>query len=126
MYHSGEINMKELRNQIKKNESELSKLRSELDNKRMALATMNEKVTNKIESELFQANRENYLLNGSKNWSLLRKHVYLVEQYSKKHFGGRLPAKKDITAVLVKAFESSYSEISRTTNTSRSKQKGNC
>ena len=54
-YHSGEINMKELRNQIKKNESELSKLRSELDNKRMALATMNAKVTNKIESELFQA-----------------------------------------------------------------------
>ena len=68
-YHSGEINMKELCNQIKKNESELSKLRSELDNKRMALATMNKKVTNKIESELFQANRENYLLNGSKNWS---------------------------------------------------------
>ena len=55
--------MKELRNQIKKHESELSKLRSELDNKRIALATMNEKVTNKIESELFQANRENYLLN---------------------------------------------------------------
>ena len=124
-YHSGEINMRELCNQIKKNESELSKLRSELDNKRMALATMNEKVTNKIESELFQANRENYLLNGSKNWSLLRKHVYLVEQYSKKHFGGKIPAKKDVTAVLEKALESSYGELSCTTNTLRSKQKRN-
>ena len=41
-YHSGEINMKELRNQIKKNESELRKLRSELDNKGMALATQEE------------------------------------------------------------------------------------
>ena len=49
-YHSGEINMKELRNQIKKHESELSKLRSEVHNKRMALESMNEKVTNKIES----------------------------------------------------------------------------
>ena len=86
--------MKELRNQIKKKESELSKLRSELDNKRMALATMNEKVTNKIESELSQANRENCVLNGSKNWSLLRKHVYLVEQCSKKHFGGKIPARR--------------------------------
>lgn len=86
--------MKELRNQIKKNEFELSKVRSELDNKRMALATMNEKVTNKIESELFQANRENYSLNGSKNWSLLRKHVYLVEQYSKNTFWRRDPCKE--------------------------------
>ena len=69
--------MKELRTQIKKNESELSRLRSELDIKRIALDTMKEKVQNKIESELFQANRENYLLNGNKNWSLLRKHVHV-------------------------------------------------
>ena len=124
-FHSGEINMKELRTQIKKNESELSKLRSELDNKRIALETMNEKVTNKIESELFQANRENYLLNGNKNWSLLRKHVYLVEQYSKKHFGGKIPAKEDVTAVLEKALDSSYGELGCTTKMSRSKQKRN-
>lgn len=43
---------------------------SELDNKTMALETMNEKVTNKIKSELFQANeRDYYLLNGNKNLS---------------------------------------------------------
>jgi len=124
-FHSGEINMKELRTQIKKNESELSKLRSEFDNKRMAVETMNDKVTNKIESELFQANRENYLVHGNKNWSLLRKHVYLVEQYSKKHFGGKIPAKEDVTAVLKKALDSSYGELSCTTNMSRSKQKRN-
>ena len=123
-FHSGEINMKELRTQIKKNESELSRLRSELDNKRIALDTMKEKVQNKIESELFQANRENYLLNGNKNWSLLRKHVYLVEQYSKKHFGGKIPAKKDVTAVLEKALDSSCGELGSTTM-SRSKQKRN-
>ena len=63
--------MKELHTQIKKNESELSKLRSELDNKRIALDTMNEKVMNKIESELFQANRVYYLLNRN-NQRLLR------------------------------------------------------
>ena len=53
---------------------------SELDNKTMALETMNEKVTNKIKSELFQANeRDYYLLNGKKK-SLLRKHVFRAEQ----------------------------------------------
>ena len=51
--------------------------------------------------------------------------MYLVEQYSKKHFGGKIPAKKDVTAVLVKALETSYGELSCTTNTSRSKQKRN-
>ena len=82
-FHSGEINMKELHTQIKNSESELSKLRSELDNKRIALETMNERVMNKIDSELFQANQENYLLSGNINWSLLPKHMYLVGQYSK-------------------------------------------
>lgn len=67
-----------------------------MDNKAIALETMNEKVRNKIESELFQANRENYLLNGNKNWSLLRKHVFLVEQQSKKHFGGKIPTMEDV------------------------------
>ena len=75
--------MKELHTQIKNSESELSKLRSELDNKRIALETMNERVTNKIDSELFQANQENYLLSGNINRSLLLKHLYLVGQYSK-------------------------------------------
>ena len=60
-----------------------------------------------------------------KNWSLLRKHVYLVERYSKKHFGGKILAKKDVTAVLEKAIESPYGELSCTTNMSRSKQKRN-
>ena len=85
---------------------------------------MNEKVQNKIESEQFQANRENYLLTGDKNWSLLHKHVYLVEQYSKKHFGGKNPAKKDVTAVLEKELDSSCGELGCTTM-SRSNQKRN-
>lgn len=38
------------------------------------------KVMNKIESEVFQANWENYLLNENKNWSLLHNHVFPVEQ----------------------------------------------
>lgn len=49
---------------------------SELDNKTMALETMNEKVTNKIKSELFQANeRDYYLLNGNKNFSAAQARV---------------------------------------------------
>ena len=50
--------------------------------------------------------------------------MYLVEQYSKKHFRGKIPAKKDVTAVLEKALDSSYGELGCTTM-SRSKQKRN-
>ena len=50
--------------------------------------------------------------------------MYLVEQYSKKHFGGKIPAKKDVTAVLEKKLDSPCGELGSTT-TSRSKQKRN-
>ena len=107
-----------MRNKIQKHESDLCKLKQELENKKKAQETMNNNVTNRIEADLFESNREDYLLHGSKNWSLLRKHVYLVEQYCKKYFRGKIPGKQDIAQVLEKAL----SEDRPDTFFSRSKQ----
>ena len=92
-----------MRNQLKRHQTELNKLVEELDSKKSAIETMKDKVHNRIESDLFQANKTAYIVNGNKNWSLLRKHVYLVEEYCKKNLGGKIPGKKDIQIVLEKA-----------------------
>ena len=55
---------------------ELTKLKVELDNKKSAID---------------KAKKEDFLVNGQRNWSLLRKHVFVVQQYCKQHLGGRLP-----------------------------------
>lgn len=72
----------------------------ELSNKKSAIDTSKDTVSRKIECDLFQMKKEDYLVNGHKNWSLLRKHVYLVEQYCEQHLGGRIPAKPHISGVL--------------------------
>ena len=55
-----------------------------------------DKVQLRIESDLIQSNKDTYNVNGIKNWSLLRKHVYLVQEYCKKNLGGKIPAKQDV------------------------------
>ena len=69
----------------------------------MALETMNEKVTNKIKSELFQANeRDYYLLNGNKN--LCCASTCFVLNNNREN----IPVKEDVAALLDKALDSSY------------------
>ena len=102
-FHHGETNTREIRSQIKKHEMELIKLKTELDNKKSAIDKSKDTLSKKIECELFHAQKEDYLVNGQKNWSLLRKHVYAVEQYCKEHLGGRLPAKQDVSEILQNA-----------------------
>ena len=53
-----------------------------------------------------QVNGDEYTYFGHKNWTLLRKHVYAVEQYCKREFNGKIPAKKDMKTVLAKALNS--------------------
>lgn len=108
-FHSGEANTRELRGQTKKHEMELSQLRMELSNKKSAIDTSKDTVSRKIECDLFQMKKEDYLVNGHKNWSLLRKHVYLVEQYCEQHLGGRIPAKPHISGVLSSALSADSS-----------------
>ena len=102
-FHPGELNIKGMRNQMKRHQIELNKLVEELDSKKSAIETMKDKVHNRIESDLFQANKTANIVNGNKNWSLLRKHVYLAEEYCKKNLGGKIPGKQDIQIVLEKA-----------------------
>ena len=96
-FHCGELNIKGMRNQIKRHQIELHKLVKELDSKKSAI------VHNRIGSDLFQANKTAYIVSGNKYWSLLRKHIYLLEEYCKKNLGGRVPGKQDIQIVLEKA-----------------------
>jgi hypothetical protein len=83
---------------------------------------MKEKVNNRIESDLFQVNKTAYLVNGNKNWSLLRKHVYLVEEYCKKNLGGKIPGKQNIETILEKALTND--DQTCTLSFYRSKQSG--
>ena len=59
-----------------------------------------------IEAELMQVNGDQYTYFGYKNWTLLCKHVYAVEQYCKREFNGKIPVKKDMKTVLAKALNS--------------------
>jgi hypothetical protein len=121
-FHPGENNVKDLRNQLKKHERELEKLIEELKCKKTAVEAAKDKVQLRIESDLFQSNKDTYTVNGMKNWSLLRKHVYLVQEYCKKNLGGKIPAKQDMEAILDKALYESDCPITNTYH--RSKQTG--
>ena len=110
-YYVGETKTQKLRSLIRKHEMELKKM-TELENKQSAINASKNSVSNKIESELFRLKKMDYLLNGNKNWILLRKHVYAIEQFCKQHFGGRFPAKHDISKILANALADNYSPLS--------------
>ena len=76
--HPGELKLKEMRLQLKKHESKLKQLTEELRNRKNAVDNAKDKQHVRIESDLLQTNRAAYIINGNQNWSLLRKHVYLV------------------------------------------------
>ena len=101
--HPGELKLKEMRLQLKKHESKLKQLTEELRNRKHAVDNAKDKKHVRIESDLLQANRAAYMVNGNQNWSLLRKHVYLVQEYCKKYLGGKIPAKQDFGGILDKA-----------------------
>ena len=101
--HPGELKLKEMRLQLKKNESKFKQLTEELRNRKNAVDNVKDKQHIRIESDLLQTNRAGYMINGNQNWSLLRKHVYIVQQYCKKKLGGKIPAKQDIQRILDKA-----------------------
>ena len=53
-FHSGELNMKEMRCQIKRHQSEFNELVEEFESKKSAVERMKDKVQSRIESDLFQ------------------------------------------------------------------------
>ena len=124
-YHVGEINTREIRSQIRKHEMELNKLMTELENKKAATNASKDSLSRKIERDLFQTKKTDCLVNGNKNWSLLRKHVYAVEKYCKVHFEGRLPARQDISKILTNALSENNSLSYHRTKRSREQKRGN-
>jgi hypothetical protein len=104
--HAGELNVKELSNAIRKKEARIRELKAELENKKAACSSLKQNLSIRIEAELMQVNGDQYTYFGHKNWTLLRKHVYAVEQYCKREFNGKIPAKKDMKTVLAKALNS--------------------
>ena len=69
-----------------------------------------------------QVNKNAYMVNGNKNWSLLRKQVFIVQENSKKNLGGRIPGKQDIENILEKAVADKEDGESDTSFHSRVKQ----
>ena len=100
--HPGELTLMEMRLQLKKHESKLKQLTEELRNRKHAVDNAKDKQHVRIESYLLQTNRAAYMINGNQNWSLLRKHVYIVQQYCKKNLRGKIPGRQDIARILDK------------------------
>ena len=99
-FHSRQINRTKLNQELKKEQSILQKLENELRNRRSALRSMKESVSSQIENKLLRENSSEYHVGNYRNWSLLRRHVHLVETYCKKNFGGKIPPKQNLSDIL--------------------------
>ena len=93
-FHQNQINRSKLNQELKKEETTLQKLKTELYNRQSAVRSLENAPTHKIEQRLLAENRCDYVVGGLKNWSLLRRHVHLVESYCKRKFHGKIPLKK--------------------------------
>ena len=79
--------LKQMRQSISKMENEIGQLDKELENRQAAVDKVNSSKTNRIETELLEAdNAHIYMQNGVRNWQLLRKHAYAIEGYCKKKY----------------------------------------
>ena len=56
--------------------------------------------SHQIEQAILEESEETYQENGYRNWQCLRKHVYALQGYCKKHFNGKLPPKHELKTVL--------------------------
>ncbi len=103
--HPGEIDSPGTRLTIQKLKADIAKLERDRDLKEVVSKKLLESLTKQVETSLLQENANLYMVNGSKNWSLLRKHVFIVEKYCKEHFSGKIPAKHNLSDILSLALE---------------------
>lgn len=104
-HHPGEIDSRGTRVSIQKLKADIAKLERERDLKEVASKKLNESLAKQVETSLLEENVNLYMVNGSKNWSLLRKHVFIIEKYCKEHFSGKIPAKHNLSDILSLALE---------------------
>ena len=104
-FHHGEIDSRATRNSIKKIKEDIAKLEKDLKLKKEQSKKLSESLSNKIENALMKENSSHYIDGGVKKWTLLRKHVYIIEEHCKKHFGGRIPPKQKLSDILEVALD---------------------
>ena len=113
-FHQNQINRSKLNQELKREESSLQKLKTELDNRKSAIRSLQNAPANKIEQRLLAENERDYVTGNLKNWSLLRKHVHLIEGYCKRNFHGNIPPKESVTNILRMAEEDSSDDDNET------------
>lgn len=91
---------------VKKLKTEKEKLIEELENKKSAAENLKDNILNKLEDSLLNADPVSYNIGGVKNWSLLRKHVFVLRKYCQTTLHGRIPPKHEILTCLEAALTS--------------------
>ena len=103
--HTGELDSRSTRSSIQKLKGDIEKLERELNLKETTTKKLSESLGKKIETTLMHENGNKYIEGGIKKWSLLRKHVFIVEKYCKKHFNGSIPPKHKLSDIINVALE---------------------
>lgn len=99
--HPGELNNRERRIAINKLTSEISKMEREIQLKKDTGQKINELLSQQIEQTILKENSSAYTTPRNGPWALLRKHVFIVENYCKVNYGGKLPPKHKLSDVLM-------------------------
>lgn len=87
--HPGVLNNRGRRTAINKLKSEILKMERETELKRETAHKINQSLSQQIEQTILEEDFSAYTTPGGlRNWSLLRKHVYIVENYCKINYGG--------------------------------------
>ena len=101
-------------------------METELGSRQSAMRSLENTPARKIEQRLLTENRPDYIVGGLKNWSLLCKHVHLIEGYCKHNFHGKIPPKESLINILRLAEEESSDDEEETLrHTKRRRTHGN-
>ena len=92
--HPGELNTKQLRSNIQKNNNEIISLERNIAQQQDISDQMKQSLANRIEERLLQEDECKYF-----SRFLIQRHVYLIEDYCK-NFGGKTPPKHKLLEIL--------------------------
>ena len=94
-----------------------------MENRAAAVSKVKNSATKRIESELLEEDDESYTENGFRNWQLLRKDVYAVQEYSKKYLNGKIPPKHQLKNVLSLALDDNAKLTNKTLLQAKSRRR---
>ena len=105
-HHQGEVaKRREPEQSIHKLEKEIAQLSYEMQNRKTSAEKVQNSFSHQIELAFLEESEETYQENGYRNWQRLRKHVYALQGYCKKHLNGKLPPKHELKTVLSHALD---------------------